>query len=185
MATELKIENVERSYQLSAGDFGRGWLRQGKTGLTTAWKKYGYLPVGFKTKPGQAPVVTIVYPGSENALTQDVIIATSQTIFGSRPYLTCTCGKRGKLYLRPGVDYWQCRECLNLRYELQRTNRRSLVGMLGYFLNRQLKISALAARVKRVEYRGKVTRSARSLVDLNRKWTLDPDKRARIESMRR
>ena len=184
MEQKFSLANVESCYQLAAGNFGRGWLKQGEPGLAVAWKKHGFIPVSFRIKADKVPALVLKYPVGENAFSQEVRIKTSPTIFGQRPYLSCSCGRKGSLYLRPGISFWQCRVCLNLRYGLQRINKRTYLGILLYYLNRHLKIEWLALKIKRVKYRGKATRRARSLVNSRRKWGLDMSKRARIEELK-
>ena len=106
---------------------------------------------------------------------QEFYLDAVSTPFGERVYLTCDCGRRGELYLRP-ADYlrWGCRECLNLGYEVKRYNKRSAGGLLAYSLNRGIKLAAKEAAVKRIDYAGRLTRKARSLMRSVKKWALNP-----------
>lgn len=104
---------------------------------------------------------------------QEVYIEKLPTLFGERPYLVCECGHRGNLYLHPGLPRWLCRECANLTYEVKKYDRRTVIGTLGYYLNRHLKLAELNERIKRIDYGGKLTRRAKSVVNFAKKWKVN------------
>jgi hypothetical protein len=191
---KLSKVNVEDCYQLSAGNFGRGVLKPqgtsisdladttiGKSGITHAWNKWNALPIEFEITLGEQPKVFIQYRTKNSQRSQEINFITKTVTFGEKPFLQCfQCGYTGKIYLRPRANFWYCRRCCNLVYELQRINKRSVMGLLAYCLTRTFKIKDSNAMVRRIKYRGQYTRRARAVLRMAKKWRITPEIKARI-----
>ncbi len=104
---------------------------------------------------------------------QDVLLDPVPTEFGKRAYFVCEgCEARvNKLFLRASNRRWQCRKCQNLTWKVKRYNKRSAVGVLGYYLDRGLKLQEKQEQIKRISYAGSLTRKARAIMGLIAKWT--------------
>jgi len=192
---ELVKVNMEDCYQISAGSFGRGVLKPqgtsisdlatttiGKSGVTYAWSKWNALPLEFEITLGEEFKVFIQYKTKNGQYSQEIYIATKPATYGPKPYLQCSCGYIGKLYLRPGSYYWYCYKCCNLIYELQTINKRTVSGLLAYYLNRKFKIKDARAMISREVYNGKLTRKVKRVIVMSKKWRISPEVKAKIES---
>lgn len=157
---------VENCFQLSSGSFGRGFMRPDtpKQGMTKACSEFGFLPIKFKIILSPRPQILIEYDARGYEHAQTIILDTVPTKYGQKPYLFCSCGHRGKLYLRPGVYSFSCRSCLNLGFELSYVGRHTMLGPVAYYLIQHRKSQILRRKVKRDIYNGKATRKFMSLL---------------------
>jgi hypothetical protein len=179
---------AEDCFAISAGSFCRNLLHTvktsiseggslGKSGRVKVWNKLRSLEIDFEVildNPND-PKLFIQYVYKNSQRQQEILIDTIPAYFGNKPRLLCICGHAGKLYLRPDCYEFTCRgkNCGKLTYEIKKFDKRSVIGLLGYYLNRGFKIGLLKATVKKVSYQGRYTRRALAVVRLNRKWHLD------------
>jgi hypothetical protein len=203
-STELKPTpyKVEDCYQITAGSLSRYLLRPQvnsagvlgtKSGSGRVWNKWGNMSVQYEViADDYYPRVAIQYSAKHGWQRQELAIVQVPTLFGDKPYLTCGCGHRGHLYLRPDYDFWYCRECLNLGYELCSVNTKTYFGSMAYFIYRHQHLeltrakfehNRLGSRGFRVDYAGKLTRPARALVNKARKWKMSDKLRSELREM--
>lgn len=171
---------VESCLALSIGALDRNLLhsnKQGepKSGVAYITSKYTRLLIGYAVILGDPFKLKIIYPYKGNPKSQIITLMTKPVGFGEKPFFFCVmCGQlRSKLYLRPDrvPNYFSCRMCLELRYELQNINRRGgILAELSYRFNRGLKIQALWNRTKRKVYDNKVTKPFLRSILAEQKW---------------
>ena len=165
-ARGLRPINVEECYQILAGSFGRGLLRsdRNKLGVAVAWNARTFKPLEYEITNEVQPTVSISYQIGDYQQSQEIHIDTTKTRFGAKPYLLCSCGHRGKLYLRPDGYFWACRSCQNLRYQLSYLNRKTFAGAGAYYLTRGFKLKMASAKLRRIYYAGQYTRRALAIL---------------------
>ncbi len=74
------------------------------------------------------------------------------------------CGRRtGTLYLASGGNYFGCRHCYNLSYEIRNESRLGRPGSIGYPIKAERLYEELYMQIKRWTYKGKPTKKARKL----------------------
>ncbi len=171
---------VEECYSLSIGSLSRNLLHPNKDGRSKSGKahiasEYDTLLLGYKVITGDPFKVQVFYPYKGIAQTQVITILTGETHFGNKPFFFChMCGSlRSKLYLRPDrkPNYFSCRSCLELSYELQSINRRGgVLAELSYRMNRAMKVSNMLKRSKRKVYGNKVTKPFLRWIVAKQKW---------------
>jgi len=80
------------------------------------------------------------------------------------------CGRRtGTLYLASGGNYFGCRQCYDLSYESRNECRLGRFGNIGFTLKAERQYEELYKSIKRWTWRGKPTRKARKLKELETK----------------
>ena len=171
---------VEECYSLSIGSLSRNLLHLNKEGEPKSGKayitsQYDTLLIGYKVIKGDSFKVQVIYPYQGVAQTQVITILTTEAHFGNKPFFFCVmCGSmRGKLYLRPDrkPNYFSCRSCLELSYELQGINRRGgVLAELSYRMNRAMKVNGMLKRSKRKVYDNRVTKPFWRWVVAKEKW---------------
>jgi len=168
---------VEDCFGITPGSFDRYLLRgKSKDGRVSVWRRFDEKKISYQVKPVDKPSLIIQYETKRLNLSQTIPISLGYSPFGEKPYLTCECGYKGKLYLKPGSNYWFCRKCCDLIYELQTFSKRSIAGFLRYHLNRYFKLGIMRAKVKRIEYlfngAAKYTRKARAVLKMSYKCAM-------------
>jgi len=166
---------VERCYKISLKDFGKGLLA-GKTGKFEIYRGlYNKRKCAFRSIPYEPIRVQIAYEFGDRIYKQNIYLETEDITFGKRPYLLCGCGHRANtLYLRPDFPlYFACRDCLHLDYELSHINRNILGGELIYRNNRLLKIEEAKMKMKKTNWRGKITKDMIRIGKMYGKWCFD------------
>lgn len=187
---------VEDCYQISSGSLSRYLLRSkingigvatAKTGSGIAWNKWGSMAVRYEVIADDFnPRVAIQYKAKNGWQRQEIAIVQVPTTFGDKPYLCCGCGHKGKLYLRPDYDFWYCRNCLKLGYELCSVNTKTYFGAMTYYLYRHQHFELARAKFEaksrgyRIDYAGKLTRPALALVNKARKWKMSDKLRSEL-----
>lgn len=179
---------VEDCYVLSLADLGKGLLwpvnkwteeypqpldeqiePQGKQGQAVLKKRWGKLPIAYWVDLSEDPaMVNLSFKYRNSLQDQAICLGVDSAPYGMRPYLLCFCGYRAnKLYLSPEQYSFMCRKCAGLYYESTTVNRNSQVGGLGYLLQWHLKLDKQKAKLKRLIYRGKITKRAERVL-----WTM-------------
>lgn len=99
--------------------------------------------------------------------------AVPSNLNGERPFFRCDCGRRANKLYMPFVSKkrWLCAKCHNITWRVKQFNRRTAPGAMGYFLDRHLQLQEKESRVKRIDYGGRLTRRARSVIRLVKKWS--------------
>lgn len=153
---------VEDCWRLTLNDIGKRVLGD-KNGNFILLNGLSLIFGSYETKDGY---LCISFNRNNKAYNQSIALAKSEAVFGTRPYFVCgRCETRcNNLYLRPDGYSFACRQCHNLYYESTRLNRQTLHGDLFYRFNRHLKLMVDKADVKRIDYNGKYTRKAASLM---------------------
>lgn len=105
---------------------------------------------------------------------QIIPLDTTECYFGTNVYMLCTCGKRCQiLYMRrDNMTRFACRSCLNLKYEMTTFNRNTQLGPYSGLLHKYNKLAEKQLKVKRIDYNGKMTRKAKSIMKLSRKMNI-------------
>ncbi len=171
---------VEECYSLSIGSLSRNLLHPNKEGESKSGKayissQYDTLLIGYKVIKSDPFKVQVIYPYKGIAQTQVITILTCETHFGNKPFFFCVmCGSlRSKLYLRPDrkPNYFSCRKCLELSYELQTINRRGgVLAEMAYRMNRAMKVSNMLKHSKRRVYGNKVAKPFLRWIVAKQKW---------------
>lgn len=105
---------------------------------------------------------------------QRILISSQELYYGTRNYFRCDCGTRcSRLYLPHGKDYFRCRSCHHLRYELSGINRSSAHGKLMYVTNRKIKLVNSISNITRPLYKSRYTKRYTSLLTLCQKVGFD------------
>ena len=153
---------VEDCWQLTLSNLGKGILR-GKEGQFILLNGLSLIVGSYRTEDDY---LCLNFNRNNMDYAQTIKLAESEAVFGTRPYFVCgRCETRcNNLYLRPDSYSFACSQCHNLYYESTRLNRRTLRGDLYYRFNRHLKLMVDKAGIKRIDYNGKYTRKATSLL---------------------
>lgn len=158
---------VEHCLPLSIGAIGRNLLHLAKDGdkkgTVYLANNYSSLMIGYHLITSNPPRLQIWFPYKGEARIQTIPIFTLKVGFGNKPFLFCRmCGTlRSKLYLRHdrAVNYFSCRQCLELRYEIQNINRRGgILAEMSYRINRAQRVDRYWKGFKRKIYAGKITK---------------------------
>jgi hypothetical protein len=178
-----KINTVEECYKLSTTDLGKHILypcnsdrmyvqhnnpteligKAGKAILHTLYNKS--LELHYEVY-FDAPIRIEIF--FDSTKTQTILLDTTELQYGTNVYMLCICGQRCRtLYLYR--DYFACRDCLNLKYELTTINPHTLSGSLFRMMHRSLKLKEKQLHLSRVDYKGKMTRKVKSFVELSKK----------------
>lgn len=173
--TRTRKDLVEDFPMLSVSSLGRGLLhkgdiKRGALSLTdwTEWPRALYetehlddgstiLHVSFQRGASQPPLAY-----------QEITLEGINATYGKRPYMTCNaCGslRLKLLFTRTGGLF--CRSCLALTYQCCRENHSKAI-FIGFRRHQRLRMKQLG--VKRVDYAGKLTRKARSVIRMTKKW---------------
>ncbi len=167
MSDTLDKIAVEDCWRLSLENLGKKIL-DGKDGRFVIFN--GLTPIlgSFRSEDD---FLNISFNKNSREHTQTIMLAESEAVFGTRPYLICSrCdSRRNDLYLRPDSYSFVCRDCANLYYYSTRQNRRTVHGNLFYQHNQCMKLMTLEPLVKRISYNGKLTRRASQVIQLSKK----------------
>ena len=179
-----KINTVEECYKLTTTDLGKLILYplgsdrmyvqhedlatlEGKAGKSTlrAWYNNKALELHYKVYFDEPLRIEVFFDSTK---TQTILLDTVEYLYGTNVYMLCFCGRRCRtLYLHG--DQFACRDCLNLKYELTTINHHTVSGNLFRMMHRSLKLKEKQLHLGRIDYNGKMTRKAKSFVDLVKK----------------
>ncbi len=155
---------------LSINDFSRGLLRHDGGGdRCLKLPGFGGLEISYEVNLDES---YLEFYGTTKPLYGFIRLRSSESSFGIRPWLACpSCGKRrGKLY-KSGKGF-SCRICLNLTYASTRFPRNWPIFSL---FSKQMRLTQLAEKVKRITYGGQLTRRARRVMTLSKALQVDLD----------
>jgi hypothetical protein len=176
-----KIITVEEAYKLKTTDLGklilyplgsdRMYLQhedidnlEGKAGQSTlrAWYNNKPLELHYKVYFDEPLRIEVFFDSIRN---QTILLDTTESQYGTNVYMLCLCGKRCRiLYLYR--DYFACRDCLHLKYELTTINHHTLAGNLRRMMHRSLKLKEKQLHLGRIDYKGKITKKTKSFINL-------------------
>lgn len=168
-------ELVEDYKTLSISMLGRGLLRDDgkeKNGTVSIGKMWEWPKVRFEvlSKVDGSKMLRLWHMTSKNHLPmfQEVALEGSRATFGLRPYLVCpTCGSLRLKLQFTSLGRLACRSCLGLTYQCCRDNHSNPLFRL---LRRYTKLRLRQTEVKRIDYSGKYTRKAKSIMRMSQKW---------------
>ena len=131
----------------------------------------GFLNINYNGRPS----VVDYYVEYENEKTyliinfgekpQRILLSEEELTFGTRSYLTCTCGNRvNALYLDKGV--FACRDCHKLKYQSTTINRNSKHGQFLYQQSQILKAMSMRENMTRIFYKSQYTRKFNRFINL-------------------
>lgn len=188
--------NVEDTFTITAGSFGSHLLRPIQTSITGLgggtlgrsgkaiawnWSRPVFMEINYEVILDEDPAkLFISFTQKKFTSSQEIPIELLSTALGSKPYLTCFCGNKGKLYLRPDCHAFLCRKCANLTYQIKEMDPRWSINSIGYYINRSHKIDFLASKHQRIVYKGRPTRRTVSIMKLAAKWRSNPKLTERV-----
>jgi len=113
---------------------------------------------------------------------QDIELEEDIATFGIRPFFTCACGKYATvLYKLPDEYVFKCRTCANITYESQRMNKHTLQGTF-YYAHKIIKLAKMREGIKRMFYRGGLSRKAKRFKKLYAKYSGEINQEVRIKT---
>lgn len=134
----------------------------------------GKTKIQYKVVPDRQPIIALQFNYGGLVRWQTLHLDTATVHFGERPYFECDgCfGLKHVLYLRTdNPTQLACRECLNIKYQLANTDRRTKTGVIFHAMHFLAKINSFT--LKRGLYNGKLTRQARSMLRFKQKCLND------------
>lgn len=183
--TEEKLPKklVENSLKICASDFNPKIFGPNKIQLKPLQtgnffiKKDGveYFISYSPNNEGEVEEINICYSDSSKEILnngQIIMIDKDFAKYGTRHYFLCGCGRKARIFYKPaGQNYFKCRACSNLKYEINVVSKKSLGGVL-YYNNRMLKLIEKREKIKRMIYGNKFTKRAQSFYDFYKKYNL-------------
>jgi hypothetical protein len=174
-STFTRKDLVEDYPAFSLSRLGRGLLhedkiKRGSLSLTeySEWPRALYetrrlsdgttaLRISFQHKASRPP-----------SMHQEAVLEGVDATFGVRPYAICpSCGARRLKLLFSHSGRLSCRSCLEVIYQCCRENHAKPI-FIRFRRCQRLRVKQLD--VKRIDYAGKLTRKARSVIRMTKKW---------------
>lgn len=181
MPQRMRKELVEDYPMLSLSELGRGLLHEDKnkrgTATLTDWSDYPRALFETKHFNDGSVALDIIFQREASRIPsthQEVRLEGINATFGQRPYAICpSCGSLRLKLLFTRRGQLSCRSCLNLTYASSRENHAKPIFRQ---FRKHMKIRVKQIGVKRVDYAGRMTRKARSVMRMAKRVRMESHK---------